>query len=117
MTQKQMSYILSLMNKKNISEISGYEEDMNDVRNGREISKYNASKLIEYLLTCEDKNEFVSYKKQEKTSDWSVGEKMNHSKFGIGKINSIDGEVITINFETEGTKKLNINFIKKSFKM
>jgi len=42
--------------------------------------------------------------------DISVGDKLSHHVFGIGIVESIDGEVVEIKFNNRGTKRLNMAF-------
>ncbi len=47
------------------------------------------------------------------TSDYSVGERVFHQKFGYGRIGSIDGNKLTINFEKAGQKRVLDSFVER----
>ena len=47
------------------------------------------------------------------TSDYSVGERVFHQKFGYGRIGSIDGNKLTIDFEKAGQKKVLDSFVER----
>jgi len=44
-------------------------------------------------------------------SEFSVGDKIFHQKFGIGKILEISGDILLINFETVGQKKILLTIV------
>jgi DNA helicase-2/ATP-dependent DNA helicase PcrA len=47
------------------------------------------------------------------TSNYSVGERIFHQKFGYGRISSIDGNKLTIAFEKAGEKKVLDSFVER----
>ena len=47
-------------------------------------------------------------------SDYSVGERIFHQKFGYGRISSIDGNKLTIEFEKAGQKRVLDSFVSIS---
>ena len=49
-----------------------------------------------------------------KTSIFSIGERIFHQKFGYGKIQSADGTKLTVAFEKAGEKKVLDNFVEKT---
>jgi DNA helicase-2/ATP-dependent DNA helicase PcrA len=46
-------------------------------------------------------------------SDYSVGERIFHQKFGYGRISSIDGNKLTIDFEKAGQKRVLDSFVER----
>ncbi len=47
------------------------------------------------------------------TSEYSVGERVFHQKFGYGRIGSIDGNKLTIDFEKAGQKRVLDSFVER----
>ena len=47
------------------------------------------------------------------TSDYSVGERVFHQKFGYGRIGSIDGNKLTIDFDKAGQKRVLDCFVER----
>ena len=47
------------------------------------------------------------------SSDYSVGERIFHQKFGYGRISSIDGNKLTIAFEKAGEKRVLDSFVER----
>jgi DNA helicase-2/ATP-dependent DNA helicase PcrA len=47
------------------------------------------------------------------TSDYGVGERVFHQKFGYGRVSSIDGNKLTIEFEKAGQKKVLDSFVER----
>ncbi len=47
------------------------------------------------------------------TSDYSVGERVFHQKFGYGRIGSIDGNKLTIDFDKAGQKRVLDSFVER----
>jgi DNA helicase-2/ATP-dependent DNA helicase PcrA len=47
------------------------------------------------------------------TSDYRVGERIFHQKFGYGRISSIDGNKLTIAFEKAGEKRVLDSFVER----
>ena len=47
------------------------------------------------------------------TSDYSVGERVFHQKFGYGRIGSIDGNKLTIDFEKAGRSACSNSFVER----
>ncbi|MCP4936231.1 MAG: UvrD-helicase domain-containing protein [bacterium] len=47
-------------------------------------------------------------------SDFSLGERIFHQKFGYGAITSIEGDKLTINFEKAGEKRVVESFVEKT---
>ena len=47
------------------------------------------------------------------TSDYSVGERVFHQKFGYGRIGAIDGNKLTIDFEKAGQKRVLDSFVER----
>ncbi len=47
------------------------------------------------------------------TSDYSVGERVFHQKFGYGRIRSIDGNKLTIDFDKAGQKRVLDSFVER----
>ena len=47
------------------------------------------------------------------TSDYSLGERIFHQKFGYGRISSIDGNKLTIEFEKAGQKRVLDSFVER----
>ncbi len=47
------------------------------------------------------------------TSDFAIGERVFHQKFGYGSIQDINGDKITIAFEKAGTKKVIASFLER----
>ncbi len=47
------------------------------------------------------------------TSDYSVGERVFHQKFGYGRIGAIDGNKLTIDFEKAGEKRVLNSFVER----
>lgn len=48
------------------------------------------------------------------TSDFSLGERIFHQKFGYGHISSIDGNKLTIDFDKAGRKRVLSNFVERT---
>ena len=47
------------------------------------------------------------------TSDYSVGERVFHQKFGYGRIGAIDGNKLTIDFDKAGQKRVLDSFVER----
>ncbi len=47
------------------------------------------------------------------TSDYSVGERVFHQKFGYGRVGAIDGNKLTIDFEKAGQKRVLDSFVER----
>jgi DNA helicase II / ATP-dependent DNA helicase PcrA len=47
------------------------------------------------------------------TSEYSLGERIFHQKFGYGKITSIDGNKLSIDFEKAGSKRVLDSFVER----
>jgi DNA helicase II / ATP-dependent DNA helicase PcrA len=47
------------------------------------------------------------------TSDYGVGERVFHQKFGYGRVASIDGNKLTIDFEKAGQKRVLDSFVER----
>ena len=47
------------------------------------------------------------------TSDYAVGERVFHQKFGYGRIGSIDGNKLTIDFDKAGQKRVLDSFVER----
>ncbi|PVB61636.1 UvrD-helicase domain-containing protein [Labrenzia sp. 011] len=62
-------------------------------------------------LTIE--GELVARSVSESPSDYSVGERVFHIKFGYGAIRSIEGNKLTIDFEKAGVKKVIDSFVER----
>ena len=50
---------------------------------------------------------------QKSTSDFSIGERIFHQKFGYGTIQTVDGSKLTVAFEKAGEKKVLDGFVEK----
>ena len=46
-------------------------------------------------------------------SDFAVGERVFHDKFGYGQVEDVDGNKLQVNFEKAGTKKVLDSFVKR----
>jgi DNA helicase II / ATP-dependent DNA helicase PcrA len=46
-------------------------------------------------------------------SDFAVGERIFHQKFGYGRIASVDGNKLTVDFETSGPKRVLDSFVER----
>lgn len=62
-------------------------------------------------LTIE--GELVAKSVSETPSDYSIGERVFHIKFGYGAIKSIEGNKLTIDFEKAGQKKVIDSFVER----
>ena len=72
---------------------------------GWERAKYESNnKTIDHI---EKNNNLLN------NSPFQLGSRVNHKKFGEGKILSIDGKKLTINFGERGTRKVMENFVEK----
>jgi len=72
---------------------------------GWERAKYNSEvKVIDHQETAN--------KNLHNDSPFKLGSKVIHKKFGKGKILSIDGKKLTINFGESGTRKVMENFVE-----
>ncbi len=47
-------------------------------------------------------------------SDFAVGERVFHDKFGYGQIEDIEGNKLSVNFESTGQKKIIDSFVKRA---
>ncbi|CAN5376289.1 UvrD-helicase domain-containing protein [soil metagenome] len=47
------------------------------------------------------------------TSDYSIGERVFHQKFGYGRVEAIDGNKLTITFEKAGQKRVLDSFVER----
>ena len=45
-------------------------------------------------------------------SDFHIGERVFHQKFGYGRITTIEGEKLEIEFEKAGNKKVMMSFVE-----
>ena len=65
----------------------------------------------------ESKSKTIEHKNSENyvvnDSPFELNENVTHKKFGKGKILSIDGKKLTINFGSKGTRKVMENFVEK----
>ena len=46
-------------------------------------------------------------------SDYAVGERVFHDKFGYGTVEDVEGNKLSVKFENSGVKKILDNFIEK----
>jgi len=60
--------------------------------------------------TVEARAEKVSFSTKS-TTDYAIGERVFHQKFGYGQIEDIDGNKLDINFDKAGTKKVLDSFV------
>jgi DNA helicase-2/ATP-dependent DNA helicase PcrA len=47
------------------------------------------------------------------TTDYEVGERIFHQKFGYGAITNINGDTLDIDFEKASPKKVKASFVEK----
>jgi DNA helicase-2/ATP-dependent DNA helicase PcrA len=47
------------------------------------------------------------------TSDYGVGERVFHQKFGYGRVAAIDGNKLTVDFEKAGQKRVLDSFVER----
>ncbi|MET0569529.1 MAG: DUF3553 domain-containing protein, partial [Hyphomicrobiaceae bacterium] len=47
------------------------------------------------------------------TSDFSIGDRVRHQKFGYGEVTGVDGNKLTIEFEDAGQKRVVDSFVEK----
>jgi DNA helicase-2/ATP-dependent DNA helicase PcrA len=47
------------------------------------------------------------------SSDFSVGDRVRHQKFGYGEVTGVDGNKLTIDFEDAGLKRVVDSFVEK----
>ena len=54
-----------------------------------------------------------SWQSNDNTTDFSTGDRVFHQKFGMGNIQSIDGDKLEIAFDKAGHKKVVAGFVSK----
>ena len=51
------------------------------------------------------------FKTRDSRSNFDIGERVFHQKFGYGQVANIEGEKLHINFDKAGVKKVVSNFV------
>jgi DNA helicase-2/ATP-dependent DNA helicase PcrA len=79
-------------------------------------SKSQSSSQTREERISKSKNRFAKKAKQKQvvTSDFAIGERVFHEKFGYGIVEDVEGDILEIKFDNSDTKKLIDDYVKKS---
>jgi len=87
----------------------GYTAEKNEPTRAERIAK-NRPPIIE----GQARKATASRAKPTIISDFAIGERVFHEKFGYGLIEDIDGNKLEVNFEHSGSKKIMDNFVERA---
>ena len=90
-------------------------ESAKSTRNSPGWNRYQANKDKDYGRDPKNiEGHAVRRPAKDKGSNFKIGERIFHQKFGYGKVTSADGTKLTVAFEKAGEKKVLDNFVEKT---
>ena len=97
-----------------ISDSSGFDEDITqwtDVGRGPGFKRMKASRVKHHETGIID-GSAVNIESVKPLGDVETGMRVFHQKFGYGKVKSLDGDKLDIEFEKAGRKKVMSSFVE-----